>query len=57
MQGAPIASHLLESHGSKKNTLAAYHSAMYYAGSLAAVAMVLVGIVRMYEDRSVMRRV
>lgn len=56
-QGAPIAGYLLQAHGGEKSTLAAYHPAMFYAGSMALVALGLVGMVRMYIDKHIMRKV
>lgn len=56
-QGAPIAAYILEAHGGEKSTLEAYHPAMFYAGSFAVVAMALVGIVRLYVNKNIMRRV
>lgn len=55
-KGAPIAAYILETHGGEKSTLAAYHPAMFYAGSFAIVAMGLVGAVRLHVDKHVMRR-
>ena len=57
VQGAPIAAYLLEAHGGEKSSLAAYHPAMFYAGSFAIVAMGLVGVVRLYVNKVIMRRV
>lgn len=57
LMGAPIAAYILEAHGGEKSTLAAYHPAMFYAGSFAVVAMALVGIVRLYVNKNIMRRV
>lgn len=57
LQGAPIAGYLLEAHGGEKSTLAAYHPAMFWAGSLAVLAMALVAMVRLYVNKDIMRRV
>ncbi|KAF6219007.1 hypothetical protein HO133_005551 [Letharia lupina] len=57
LQGAPIAGYLLEAHGGEKSTLAAYHPAMFWAGSLAVLAMGLVAMVRLYVNKDIMRRV
>lgn len=57
LQGAPIAGYLLEAHRGEKSTLAAYHPAMFWAGSLAVLAMGLVAMVRLYVNKDIMRRV
>ncbi|CAF9911643.1 MAG: hypothetical protein ALECFALPRED_007419 [Alectoria fallacina] len=57
LMGAPLAAYILEAHGGEKSTLAAYHPAMFYAGSFAIVAMGLVGAVRLHVNKHVLRRV
>ncbi|KAL9070976.1 MAG: hypothetical protein Q9161_004476 [Pseudevernia consocians] len=57
LMGAPIAGYLLEAYGGDKSTLAAYHPAMFFAGSMAFVAMGMVGMVRLYVDKNIMKRV
>lgn len=56
--GAPIAAYILEAHTSGgNNSPKAYHPTMFYAGTLAAIAMFLVAAVRLCVDRRIKRRV
>ncbi|MCJ1296067.1 hypothetical protein MMC34_007632 [Xylographa carneopallida] len=56
LMGAPIAGYLLEAYGGEQRTLMAYHPAMFYAGSMALGASVLVGLIRLYIDRRVLEK-
>lgn len=55
-QGAPIAGYLLQAYGGEHSTLKAYHPAMFYAGSMALGSAGLVGLVRFYISRGVLKR-
>ena len=52
MQGSPIAGYLLEAYGGASKGLDAYRPAIFYAGSMALGAAVLVGIARFRMSRS-----
>ncbi|SPO03549.1 related to protein MCH2 (monocarboxylate permease homolog) [Cephalotrichum gorgonifer] len=56
LMGAPIAGYLLKAHGGAEGGLKAFRPAMFYAGSLAAGAAVLVAIVRLRMNRSLLGR-
>jgi hypothetical protein len=55
-QGAPIAGYLLEAYGGEHSTLMAYHPAMFYAGSMALGASGMVALVRLYIDKSLLKK-
>jgi MFS family permease len=46
LMGAPIAGYLLEAYGGELGGIDAYHPAIFYAGSLAMGAAILIGLVR-----------
>ncbi|OAA70434.1 Major facilitator superfamily domain, general substrate transporter [Cordyceps fumosorosea ARSEF 2679] len=47
LMGAPIAGYILDAYGGQDSGLHAYRPAMFYAGSLALAAAVLVGVMRL----------
>ncbi|KAL3959209.1 hypothetical protein ACCO45_007371 [Purpureocillium lilacinum] len=55
--GAPIAGYLLDAYGGQDNGLQAYRPAMFYAGSLALGAAVLVVVMRLRMNPSLKARV
>lgn len=56
LQGAPIAGYLLNAYGGEQSTLAAYHPAIFYAGSMALGASGLVAIVRLKINTSILKK-
>ncbi|KAL2048725.1 hypothetical protein ABVK25_011042 [Lepraria finkii] len=56
LMGAPIAGYLLEAYGGEHSTLMAYHPAMFYAGSMALGASGMVGLVRLYISKSLLKK-
>jgi MFS family permease len=57
LMGAPIAGYLLAAFGGQEGGLVAFRPAMYYAGSMALGAAVLVAFARFNIDRSLLKRV
>ncbi|GJN74973.1 hypothetical protein PLICBS_009067 [Purpureocillium lilacinum] len=57
LMGAPIAGYLLDAYGGQDNGLQAYRPAMFYAGSLALGAAVLVVVMRLRMNPSLKARV
>ncbi|KAJ5901660.1 hypothetical protein N7495_002188 [Penicillium taxi] len=55
--GAPIAGFILNASGGQENGVAAYRPAIFYAGSMATVATILAGLVRMKVDRRIKKTV
>ncbi|KAE9378981.1 putative monocarboxylate transporter [Stipitochalara longipes BDJ] len=56
LMGAPIAGYLLAAYGGEHSTLKAYHPAIFYAGSMAAGAAILVGVVKMMLSKSPLKK-
>ncbi|PVH82230.1 monocarboxylate transporter [Cadophora sp. DSE1049] len=52
LMGAPIAGYLLAAYGGEHSTLKAYHPAIFYAGSMALGAAILVGAVKVMLNKS-----
>ncbi|KAJ9157535.1 Monocarboxylate permease [Pleurostoma richardsiae] len=52
LMGAPIAGYLLQAYGGADSGLKAFRPAMFYAGSMALAAAVLVGLMRMHMSKS-----
>jgi len=52
LMGAPIAGYLLDAYGGAGNGLQAYRPAMFYAGSMALAAAVLVAVMRFRMSKS-----
>lgn len=57
MQGSPIAGFLLQAHGGADEGLGAYRPAMFYAGSMSAIATVLTVILRLRINKKLMAKV
>ncbi|KAJ7645097.1 major facilitator superfamily domain-containing protein [Mycena polygramma] len=57
LMGAPIAGYLLNAYGGIDGTLAAYHPAMFYAGSMAMGATGLVSLLRFRISPSLFQKV
>jgi hypothetical protein len=54
--GAPIAGYLLDAYGGSEGGFTAYRPAIWYAGSLATVAACLIGAVRFWKDRKLLKK-
>jgi MFS family permease len=54
--GAPIAGYLLDSYGGAEGGFRAYRPAIWYAGSLATVSACLVGVVRIWKDKRLLKK-
>jgi hypothetical protein len=54
--GSPIAGYLLAAYGGEHSTLKAFHPAIFYAGSMAAGAAMLVGVVKMMLNKSPLKK-
>lgn len=48
---------MLEAYGGQKGGLVAYHPAIFYAGSMALAASVMVAFVRMGYSKSMLKKV
>ncbi|EWY81820.1 hypothetical protein FOYG_16029 [Fusarium oxysporum NRRL 32931] len=55
--GSPIAGFLLQAHGGADEGLGAYRPAMFYAGSMSAIATVLTVILRLRINKKLMAKV
>ena len=54
--GAPIAGYILAAYGGQEAGFKAYRPAIFYAGSLALIATLLVGFVRLRMSKSLYKR-
>ncbi|EPS45972.1 hypothetical protein H072_11 [Dactylellina haptotyla CBS 200.50] len=54
--GAPIAGYLLDAYGGETAGFTAYRPAIFYAGSLAIGATLLVGFMRLRKDRRILKK-
>ena len=57
LMGGPIAGYLLQAFGGAGHGISAYRPAMYYAGSMAMGAAILVALVRLRIDHRLIKRV
>lgn len=57
MQGAPIAGYLLEAYGGENGPLKAYRPAIFFAGSMALTASLLVGLIKVKGNRKFVSKI
>ncbi|KAG4440722.1 hypothetical protein IFR05_003816 [Cadophora sp. M221] len=56
LMGAPIAGYILAAYGGEHSTLKAYHPAIFYAGSMALGAAILVGAVKVMLNKNPLKK-